>query len=116
MRQSALKMLRRWMALDRALRRGGVQLRKFANVLRVDVKTVRRDLAHFKRLGYAARWEPAEGEGGGPETCEWSYPMGQQPLFTASQPRPAKPRRPGGSQGRSDESGTGEAGGGLFAE
>jgi hypothetical protein len=87
MRQSAADILRRWMALDKHLYRGRVRLSVFARGWKVDVKTLRRDLATFKRLGYVAVLrEVVPGEEYG-----WSYPRGRQPMFTASRWPPQKP-------------------------
>lgn len=78
MGRSTLKLLQRWMSLDQDLsHRCGVVLSEFAEIWMVDVKTIRRDLDAFKRLGH-------------PAVCQvkkpgvlyvWRYRPGTRPLF-----------------------------------
>jgi predicted DNA-binding transcriptional regulator YafY len=78
--QRSAYLLQRWMALDRNLHRHGLQLSEFAECWMVDRKTIRRDLAAFRRLGY-----PAECKAVRPgKVYLWGYPHGQRPMFTAS--------------------------------
>jgi hypothetical protein len=80
MRESAENMLRRWMALDKQLAdRGsdtGLNLNEFASKWHVDPKTIRRDLAMFKRLGFPATRMVFEGG-----IFRWQYLSQQAPMF-----------------------------------
>jgi hypothetical protein len=85
---TSITMLRRWMAIDcdlyrgGLLQKGGLRISEFAEAWMVDRKTIRRDLAMFKQLGYPAVCV----------TCQpgvdyvWRYPQGKQPMFTESLP------------------------------
>lgn len=57
---STAKILRRWMDLDKELAsRDGLELAFFAKRWKVSGKTVRRDLAAFRALGYDNEYELA---------------------------------------------------------
>src|SRR4029079_10979025 len=90
MRQAAEAILQRWMALDKELcQRGtgdGLELSMFAKKWGVDRKTISRDLAVFKRLGYVAHRSQFEGG-----IYRWQYAPKQQPMFTATLRLPGKP-------------------------
>lgn len=88
MRQSTTDILRRWMALDRQLCGPGLRLTEFAAQWGVDPKTVRRDLAAFRRLGYAAAVKAHKPRPGDPRGANfiWRYGRNQRPMFTATRP------------------------------
>jgi hypothetical protein len=83
-RNKANKILDRWVAMDRALSIGddGLHLPTFAAEWDVSEKTVRRDLAEFRRHGYKAwlLWE----EGG--RRWVWIYPPMAPPIFLRNVP------------------------------
>ena len=90
MERSTRNLLRRWMALDQHLYRGGLLVSEFAEIWMVDRMTVRRDLKAFNRLGYPA--ELVVRKSGA--VYLWRYPPGRRPMFTASL-RPAEGDRQG---------------------
>ena len=80
--------VRRWIALDRQLRRyqdrypEGVNLYEFAVDFSVDVKTIKRDIADFRELGQTIRAaDGIEGE----RAYRYSYETGTIPLFTRNE-------------------------------
>lgn len=81
MRQSAVEILRRWMALDKQLnQRGcgdGVHPATFAKVWNVTPKTINRDLAAFKELGCEIGHFMSPDE-----PNKWHYVPRTLPLFT----------------------------------
>jgi hypothetical protein len=60
-KQSAAKVLERWLALDAALAGGGLHVPTFAREWGVSTRTVRRDLAAFRALGQEPRGRKARG-------------------------------------------------------
>jgi hypothetical protein len=82
MRQSAADILQRWMKLDARLNDksigGGLNPAKFALACGVDLKTIRRDLAVFKDLGYVPIQQQWEGD----KMYHYQYQIGQRPMFT----------------------------------
>lgn len=81
-RRSAVEILRRWMALDRALSEpysDGVNLSEFAQLYGVDEKTIQRDITAFKKLGHEAQPQRYEDS----RRYFWKY-IGTLPMFTAN--------------------------------
>lgn len=81
MLETSINLLYRWMALDDDLYHGRLRVSEFAHVWMVDRKTVRRDLALFKRLGYEARCEARRP--GREDGYVWRY-VRRRPMFTKS--------------------------------
>jgi hypothetical protein len=61
----------------------GITLAEVARKWKVTTKQVRRELAAFRELGYAA----AACVQGGTEELAWCYQAGQRPLFSKNLPR-----------------------------
>lgn len=76
-------LIRRWIALDGELHGPGLRLSAFAGCWAVDSKTVRRDLAMFRKLGYRAECNAIRPG----KVYVWRYPQGQRPMFTATTDR-----------------------------
>lgn len=89
-KHSASDMLKRWVALDKALTDtqigGGLNLTKFAKQWNVDAKTIRRDLKLFRELGYPANLHMYDEMGR--DIFRWSYRHGQRSMFTVNTRKP----------------------------
>lgn len=85
MRQSAAKILERWIALDKHLFQNGLgeglNVSKFAAAWKVHPKTIKRDLATFRKLGCKIGVHTFEGE-----PVKWQYERGKLPLFAKNVP------------------------------
>jgi hypothetical protein len=79
-RDTNANLLKRWMAIDLRLANGSMRVAEVAEVWMVNRKTIRRDLALFRQLGY--RPEPVARKPG--VNYVWRYPAGQAPMFTAT--------------------------------
>ncbi|MDZ4684518.1 MAG: HTH domain-containing protein [Planctomycetaceae bacterium] len=88
MRQSADKILRRLIALDRQLKEGnsdGVNVTKFAQKWGVDYRTIMRDLDRLRRFGGDVIAH--QHDEGGRDVRRWRYRNGAWPLFAANIPK-----------------------------
>jgi predicted DNA-binding transcriptional regulator YafY len=72
---TSLKILKRWIALDAALRTGMLDIDKFARKFRVTEKTIRRDISAFQELGQVMVYEKHG------RTYWWRYDAFIRPLF-----------------------------------
>ena len=82
--------LRRWVAMDAALSKLGLELRPFAKQWDVSEKTIRRDLEAFRELGQDMTCDcesPSRRHG----QYMWFYALGVDPLFTCNMPRRREP-------------------------
>lgn len=81
----SIRILRRWMDLDwqlawKGFGSRGMVLTEFAEKWGVDVKTIRRDLAMFKKLGFEIRGGYNRADDG---TYQYNY-VGEEALFAGT--------------------------------
>jgi hypothetical protein len=86
-RDTNANLLKRWMMTDWLLYHGALRVSEMAESWMVNRRTIRRDLALFRRLGY--RPEPVSRKPG--VNYVWKYPAGQEPMFTATGKEQAPP-------------------------
>lgn len=85
-KNSSIQVLRRWQELDAALTRGWLNLRRSAERLGTNERTLKRDIAAFRAMGQTI--ESARSEPWG-EIREYvkRYAPGTKPLFVANLPK-----------------------------
>ena len=78
-KHNKLAVVRRWMALDSALARGGLLVSSFAGTEGVNRATVRRDLEALRQLGQRIEFGAWDGE---VREHRYRYGKGTVPLFS----------------------------------